>query len=71
MFFLIKKNDLRILLYYNIIIMPSVHFISNNIFYRPILEYVYELGKDAIQDFFNSVFKKLFSLSSLACNGEG
>jgi len=32
--------------------MPSVHFISNNIFYRPILEYVYELGKDDIQDFF-------------------
>ena len=32
--------------------MPSVHFISNNIFYRPILEYVYELGKDTIQDFF-------------------
>lgn len=32
--------------------MPSLHFISSNIFYRPILEYIYELGKNDIQDFF-------------------
>ena len=31
--------------------MNHLHFVCNNIFYRPVLEYIYELNKDNINDF--------------------
>ena len=29
--------------------MNHLHFVCNNIFYRPVLEYIYELNKDILK----------------------